>query len=269
MSKFVTLHGFGGSGSITDLNFEIVGGTTTPSNPKENMIWINTDVKITNYDFNINEPENPVQGMVWIFTSTGTSTQIAFDAIKKNSIHIYPISARQYISDAWVDKTASIYQNEEWVDWISWIFHNGELTTKFGTLGNPYKYAYSSNGNNACSVSYNISDNVLTLSFTRASSKYAYESGYAYFSNKMDFTNISTIEISLGDVSSGSIRLVVLGSIGNDVSSSAVAGTDLSANSINTLDVSQLNNSYYLAITYYRSSTSSSQNINIKSWGYK
>ena len=28
------------------LNFKIVGGTTEPTNPKENTVWINTDVDI-------------------------------------------------------------------------------------------------------------------------------------------------------------------------------------------------------------------------------
>lgn len=33
------------------LNFEVVGGTTQPANPKENTIWINTDVEITRWYF--------------------------------------------------------------------------------------------------------------------------------------------------------------------------------------------------------------------------
>lgn len=38
------------------LNFEIVGGTAEPSNPKENTIWINTDTAITGWEFSANEP---------------------------------------------------------------------------------------------------------------------------------------------------------------------------------------------------------------------
>jgi hypothetical protein len=51
MSKFVTLHGFGGGSGGTELNFDIVGGTTEPTNPTENMIWVNTNVEIADYIF--------------------------------------------------------------------------------------------------------------------------------------------------------------------------------------------------------------------------
>lgn len=101
-----------GGGGGGGLNFKVVGNPQ-PSNPKENVIWVNTDVKITSYDFNAIEPETPVQGMVWI--SVGTSSTIAFNALKKNSLKVYPISAKQYISGAWVDKEAKSYQNGEWV----------------------------------------------------------------------------------------------------------------------------------------------------------
>lgn len=38
-----------GSYEGVELNFEIVGGTTEPENPTENMIWVNTDVEITGW----------------------------------------------------------------------------------------------------------------------------------------------------------------------------------------------------------------------------
>lgn len=107
----------GGSGG---LNFKIVGGTAKPSNPKENMIWIITDQKITSYIFSAKEPESPIDGMVWI--TVGTSSTFAFNALKKNSIQVYPISANQYVGGAWVDKTAKSYQYGEWVEWVTDLF---------------------------------------------------------------------------------------------------------------------------------------------------
>lgn len=214
MDNSVALEGFGGGGS-NSLNFKVVGGTTAPVNPKENTIWVNTDVKITSWHFGAEEPNVynikahphnswvllaphklsagdilnftlPVtvssdyetirildpytgkaycmrelngtapggwpsagrklsvrisddanlingwgadgtaymmrwdsyyheEGTVWI--TTGTSSPVAMNALKKNSITVYPISAKQYISGAWVDKTAKSYQNGAWVDW--------------------------------------------------------------------------------------------------------------------------------------------------------
>lgn len=42
----------GGAG----LNFKVVGGTTQPSSPKENTIWVNTDTPITSWDFSSEAP---------------------------------------------------------------------------------------------------------------------------------------------------------------------------------------------------------------------
>lgn len=111
------LHGKGGGSA--GLNFKIIGGTTTPSNPKENMIWINTDIKITSWIFSATEPESPTEGMVWI--STGTPSPVGFNALKKNGIQIYPVFEKQYTSGAWVDKTAKSYQDGAWVDWVKAI----------------------------------------------------------------------------------------------------------------------------------------------------
>lgn len=38
------------------LNFKVVGGTTKPGNPKENTIWVNTNVEITEYAFSTKNP---------------------------------------------------------------------------------------------------------------------------------------------------------------------------------------------------------------------
>lgn len=109
--------GGGGSGG---LNFQVIGGTTAPSNPKENMIWVNTSTKITSYIFSATEPATAEEGMVWIYTSKSSAAE--FNALKKNGIQVYPISAKQYVSGALVDKPAKIYQGGEWV-----ALWNGEL----------------------------------------------------------------------------------------------------------------------------------------------
>lgn len=59
-------------------------------------------------------------GQVWI--ATGTTSPAEFNVLKKNSIHLYPMSAMQYVDGAWVSVTAKSYIGGEWVNW--W---NGEL----------------------------------------------------------------------------------------------------------------------------------------------
>lgn len=102
-----------GAGGASPLNFKVVGGTSAPASPKENTIWVNTNTAIASWFFSATEPESPAEGMVWI--STGKTSTAPFNALKKNNITVYPISAKQYVSGAWADKTAKIYQNGAWV----------------------------------------------------------------------------------------------------------------------------------------------------------
>ena len=120
------------SGGGGGLNFSVVGGLTQPADPKENTIWVETNVDITSWIFSATEPEAPADGKdgpVWI--TSGTSSPVEFNALKKNGIQVYPLSAKQYVSGAWVDKTAKIYQGGEWVEWIptNYLFKAG-----FGAL---------------------------------------------------------------------------------------------------------------------------------------
>lgn len=44
-------------GGVNPLNFKVVGGTSAPSNPKENTIWVNCSLNITSWDFSATEPQ--------------------------------------------------------------------------------------------------------------------------------------------------------------------------------------------------------------------
>ena len=115
---------YGKRGGGNQLNFKVVGGTVQPDSPSDNTIWVNTDQTITSWDFNTTEPTNPVEGMVWFYT--GSLGTVSFDALKKNSLILNTLFAKQYISEAWASKTVKVYQNEEWVDlWNGEFFENG------------------------------------------------------------------------------------------------------------------------------------------------
>ena len=95
------------------LNFEVIGSTTQPENPTENMIWVDTD-KINSYYFSATQPENVVDYDVWFLVSTSSS--IAFSVTKDNVTMVYPIVAQQYINGAWIYRTAKSWQNGKWMD---------------------------------------------------------------------------------------------------------------------------------------------------------
>ena len=94
-----------GGGPSAALNFKVLGGTTEPENPTENTIWVNTDQKITGWAFAADEPSDPVDGMVWF--GIGTPSIAEFNALKKNSIQVYPTSGKQYSEGSW--KTVDVY----------------------------------------------------------------------------------------------------------------------------------------------------------------
>jgi hypothetical protein len=117
---------------LQSLSFEVVGNPQ-PENPKENTIWVDTDVEITGWDFSAAEPVNPAQGMVWF--AVGTESTVAFNALKENSVMVYPLSAKQYAGGAWVDKTAKSYRNGELVEWFTGTYFykaGDECTTVTG-----------------------------------------------------------------------------------------------------------------------------------------
>ncbi len=108
-----------------DLNFEIVGGTTQPSNPKENTIWVNTGTAITGWVFSTETPENPVSGMVWFRVSS--ASPVSFNALKENNITVYPYQCYQYINGAYESKVAVSYINGDWVNWVLYLYNQGNL----------------------------------------------------------------------------------------------------------------------------------------------
>ena len=114
----------GGGGGGGGLNFT-VAGNPQPRNPEENTIWLDTVEKITSWIFSATEPETATQGMVWFPAGTSQSL-IGFNALKKNGIMVYPKSAKQYVSGAWVDVTAKIWQSGEWANWARYIFQSGK-----------------------------------------------------------------------------------------------------------------------------------------------
>ena len=160
-----------------ELNFKVVGGTIQPTSPSENTIWVNTSTTITSWVFSATQPARAT-GRVWI--SIGTSSTVEFNALKNNNITTYPISAKQYVGGAWVDKTAKSYQGGKWVDWITYLYNKGNQYTAL-TGG------WTSYGDYA-NITFNSDHIYLTIK-----SGYNEQWGMAHTVNKIDITNINTL----------------------------------------------------------------------------
>lgn len=235
MADTVSLEGFGGGGA--SLNFKVVGGLIQPAGPKENTIWVSTDQKITSSIFSAEAPAEPEEGIVWV--TTGASSQVAFNALKKNTVMVYPISAKQYVSGAWVDVTAKSYHDGKWVDWIVYLYNSGDECISVTGGWTAYKGGSSSSmtKNNDSITLKGSSDNSIT----------------AMTSQKIDLTNFNKIEISVIDVKKSGTWSAKLRATEEQKNAPAAAAELALAFETRTqyLDVSSLTGSYYIALYLY------------------
>ena len=222
--------GGGGGG----LNVQVVGGTAAPSNPKENTIWLDTDVKITTWAFSATEPEAPVEGMAWIVT--GNASPAEFNAVKKHGIMIYPVSGKQCISGEWVDKPCQIYQGGEWsAFWDGYYFKSGSqyesITGGWTTEG--YK--------NDSSAQVTIGN---TLTVIGPSSNNATVGTV----DKIDLKDVETLYVECTEKGAYSVYLTVSETKTVSASSGYIARVAIDVG-VNALEVPTLNGEYYIAIT--------------------
>ena len=159
------------SGGNTEdiLNFKVVGGTTQPSSPSNNTIWVNTSTTITSWTFSVTQPTG-AEGMVWIKTEEFLVAE--FNAIKENAIQVYPMSAKQYVSGSWVTKTAKSYINNAWTEWTTsmYIYKNGSVLNGAGsvvTVGNASNNSTTISGssNNQATSGFSFSNKVEIKSY--------------------------------------------------------------------------------------------------------
>ena len=221
-----------------ELNFEIVGGTTEPTNSTDNTIWVNTDTEISSWAFSATEPSNPTEGMVWILV--GVSSAFEFNALKENTNQIYPISAKQYVSGTFVNKHVKSYQGGEWKNWIEII--DFDLTS--WTFKNPYPSRSYTRG------TYDLSNKTL-----KGTVLTTYQHVVMVKNEKINFSSSNQLKfvysLSRNLSSYGAIIVKVSSSNSDPTDASCVVNKQINAFGTNTevaIDVSSLNYSYYLWI---------------------
>ena len=113
------------TGGGAGLSLTLADGAQQPSAPKENTLWVNTDVKAADWVFSVDKPENPAPGMMWIATAAASTAPVS--VCPSPMVMIYPQSAQQYINGAWMALNAAVYQNGAWVDlWNGYLFEFGD-----------------------------------------------------------------------------------------------------------------------------------------------
>lgn len=338
------------------LNFKVVGGTGAPGNPKENTIWVNTDIPITHWSFSATRPDNLVKsyivddavaqfqsclfaevdlkpnttytlafegiagqkfymnekiagwkpfdvepywntvtfttlsnldksvagqytpgygwvlvknnatlesapafrglrivegdkdiepaGSIWI--QTGTSSTAPFNALKKNGITVYPLGAKQYVSGAWVDKTAKSYKNGEWVELIpeGMLYYRGNecdpVTGGWSAfVGYSSSYTLGSYTEGSDKITLKLNGNQKCVSAAPV--------------NKIDLSKASTLIVNVTRVPTEATYGLYVTSVRNVNSCDrAVAQLEELTKGENVLDVSSLSGSYYIVLNIAR-----------------
>ena len=129
------------TGGGTSLNFTVVGGTTRPSSPAENTIWVDTDETITGVTMSAVSPSALADGEVWIRLMDSGSASVS--VISGASIIVKAGTVVQNVSGVLVGRNAQIYQDGVWADMVGWAYYHGE---KFTTFTGGYTFTKNSNG---------------------------------------------------------------------------------------------------------------------------
>ena len=157
-----------GTASNAEFNFNIVNGTSQPSSPTTNTIWINTSTAIGEWMIAKTAPSARRDGSalqtgdIW-FVLDDFSRSVSLHLLKSNRTYVNIHTAHQWNGSSWVTKEASIYQSSKWVS-IPRIYRvfpsdyactwgNWTISTNKGT------WAYSSNsmyfyGHSSCLFLY-------------------------------------------------------------------------------------------------------------------
>lgn len=182
---FIVRRGGGSSSSSNALVFDVVGGTTIPSSPKENTVWVNTSTAINNVYAQVYAPANPVAGDVWINTHVtldANGNPIVSDALtmtvyESPLIRISAKSGQQWDGSAWVKLPTRVYKNGAWSPDVLVVIMDGE----WGQLGQPTK------GYKGSTALTNIT---ATGGFTLT-----YSDGYMYIRAKTSSSNASRTDL--------------------------------------------------------------------------
>lgn len=253
------------------LNFEVVGGTVQPTNPKENTIWVNTSMEITNWEIGDDEPATFEPGKVWI--KTGANSLLAFNVLKQNCIMLKPLNVFQRAAlGEWETKSAKIFQNGAWADLnLFFIIKDGNIVEcKFSTSIRTDK--------NNLSVSQKAGYLSIENSGTDGSV------GGCTTEKKIDLTNATKIVVDMNVIRNGTqasaahfkgVSLVVTTATQlenlNGVSSAIVVYAITATTGAQTLelDVSSLTGSYYVGLCLGFNDSNVGNSVNVYNLTYQ
>lgn len=243
-----------GNGGSNQLNFMVVGGTTEPTNPVENTIWLNTSERITSYTFSVGQPTK-ASGKVWI--SLGAASAIKFDALKKNGLMVYIGFAKQCTNDEYKEVPAKIYQSGAWKDlWDGTLYSSGDeySIVTGGWIGSARSLSDTS------AVVPTVTKNTSFMEFVVPS----IGGSFLEVSKEIDISNYNKVTFRVeGGAHYSQYTLAVYKKGATSLAASSFLGTEAVVLSDYDLDISSLSGSYVIGIYGYCGSASEATALKI------
>lgn len=230
-------------GGSAQLNFSVVAYASEDSLPqtaKENTIGVITNTEINGYAFSATEPENPIEGMVWV--KVGGTSAVPFSVLKNTVLMVYPVVVSQYISGAWVTKTAQVYQNDKWNNMIVYLFYLGNQFESItgGWEANAY---HVGSVTDLGTPNLDMTSNVMNIS--RTTSKNAVK-GSVMTVNAIDLTDYNKLYFNV--TSLGTDGEVTFGITDAPADIYTMASSVVAVSGLNCVDISDYSGSYTVAI---------------------
>ena len=213
-SAAVSVSGGGGG-----LDLTVVGGTTRPASPSANTIWVNTGTALGDWYIQNTAPVSPFAGDVWITLKPSISNVI--NIADSGTFLVGFGRTQQYISGAWADKDAEIYDGNSWMPLQTYAYNLGDLCTE--TTGGWSIYTSGSNNLNAfasdhlahdyksssANLGFFVTDNAIDLTefteihldyeVTSGSTGSGYHSGLYLTTNNTSYNNINNNKTVLSE----------------------------------------------------------------------
>jgi hypothetical protein len=172
---------------------------------------------------------------------------------------VYPLTAKQYVNGAWVYKTAKIYQGGKWVDlWNGSLYDSGNEYTEItgGWVAEGKAMGNWATGVGTPVLTKNSDNMVFSVSISGNGAIF-------YTKNKINLANYKTLhlECTLNTPSAVGYEhrhnLNIWTSIGTYYTDNRAATTDLhgKGDATRSIDVSNLNDSYYIGFASYTNET--------------
>lgn len=120
------------------LYLRVVGGTSKPTSPRENTIWINTSAAVSGYVLSPTQPETDLEGVVWLkIADSGVEINVG----KKNAVLLHLSRAAIKIGGKFAYSEGWVYSGGRWTKFSSpfiYLVEDGKpisnVKTAYGTI---------------------------------------------------------------------------------------------------------------------------------------